>query len=215
MIQSVGKQICVRAFWDTHLAHNSPISAILPVLHKNKKTVITKAVDFAHAMEQGLFKQFFFTFENPADAENFISVYSYLAPKAKEDEVTKLELEQERFPIPNDNDIKVAKGSGGDTHETEDCDLFIDLNDVLSDTRPAMKGSCGASSDDGEYEEEECMFANTQQDNWAQEPIYTKGKHDDNDGGASSDDSEYEEEECMFANTQQDNWAQEPIYKKH
>ena len=61
MIQSVGKQVCVRAFWDTHLAHNSPISAILPVLHKNKNTVIIKALDFAHAREQGLFKQFFFT----------------------------------------------------------------------------------------------------------------------------------------------------------
>lgn len=110
-------------------------------------------------------------------------MYSYLAPKAKEDEVTKLELEQERLPISNDNDIKVAKGSGGDTHETaEDDDLVID-------SCPAMKGSCANdslkedddndnddASSDGEYEEEECMFANTQQDNWAQEPIYTKGK---------------------------------------
>ena len=121
----------------------------MPVLHVDKKTVILQALDVAHA-KQGIFKMFFFKFEETKDAKNFISVYSYFAPSAQENICSESEGEGGKLSEPiGARNAEEAKGSDGDKFEAKgQIDRRFE-NQYSVDTKIGNPGAAVTGADGG------------------------------------------------------------------
>ena len=238
-IQVDNGQPCVRAWYNNGPnAHNSPISAIIPVLNRDKKTVILQALDVAHAKE-GIFKRFFIKFEDTEDAKNFISVYLYLAPSSAQENSSENEGECDRSlskPIGvTKNAEEEAKGSDGEKKFDEaKGQIGRKIEDQYSvDTKidnpgAAVKGANGGGSDTEESTKLRDIF-DTVFGKDANEDVKAEKFSTHSDDANSSDESEPEiffqrhevgqdgESDCeeyAYANTQQDNWAGSPLFRR-
>ena len=159
--------MCLRAHWGTNLAHNSPISAILPTIYQTcDRTVVLKAIDFAHAHKYGIFKVFMFTFLNSQDAQNFFRVYAFVAPEPEP------EPESEIFIDLDALDIDSPKGDS--KTKAEDEGLFIQGDDGSDEESEDGEGFL-IQGDDGS--DEEYIFQCTQEDHWAQAPSMPWGNN--------------------------------------
>ena len=191
----------------------------MPVLHVDKKTVILQALDVAHA-EQGIFKRFYFKFEEAEDAKNFISVYSYLAPGDKLSE-----------PTIGAKNAEEVKGSDGYSFEAKGQNARIE-DQNCADTKigntGAATGTDGGASDTEESTELHDILntvdGEADNDDIKAEKFSThSGEADSSDESepeiffqrhavGEDDESDYEEYAC--ANTQQDNWAGLPLFTR-
>ena len=194
----------------------------MPVLHVDKKTVILQALDVAHA-KQGIFKRFYFKFEETEDAKNFISVYSYFAPSAQENICSESEGEG--------GNAEEAKGSDGYSFEAKRQNARIE-DQNCADTKigntGAATGTDGGASDTEESTELHDILntvdGEADNDDIKAEKFSThSGEADSSDESepeiffqrhvvGEDDESDYEEYAC--ANTQQDNWAGLPLFTR-
>ena len=215
IVENIDGGVCLHAHWGTKLAHNSPLSSILPVIHNScNKTVVLKAFDFAHAQECGIFKFFYFKFLNSQDAKNFIRVYSFLAPATVE----------------ADEDLDVDKGGNapamGDEGEVLERNEADEIWEQVAHGNEEESTSTRAGEEEDSGEVLECNEAEvdneqiTTDEIWEQEAHGKKeststraeeedsGKEEDEQG---SDEESDESESYNFQNTQEDHWAQKPM----
>ena len=94
--QTHGGKIYCRAWYGSLLAHNSPISAVSPIIHTKKRhVVILKDINYAH-VKDGILKQFLFYFKMVEYSENFMHLYSYFQEQSRDPplvQMTNLRLE--------------------------------------------------------------------------------------------------------------------------
>ena len=203
----------------------------MPVLHVDKKTVILQALDVAHA-KQGIFKMFFFKFEETKDAKNFISVYSYFAPSAQENICSESEGEGGKLSEPiGARNAEEAKGSDGYSFEAKgQNDRIEDQNcaDTKIGNTGAATGTDGGASDIEEstelHEIIDTVDGEAANDDDKAEKFSThSGDADSSDESepeiffqrhAVGEDGESDCEEYACANTQQDNWAGLPLFTR-
>ena len=193
-IQSDNGTLCIRIHWGTELAHNSPISAILPTIHNCcDRTVVMRAFDFAHARTHGISKIFFIKFLNNVDAQRFIRLYTFFAPEPEEKGVMNKNAYKEADEEAMGNGAKgkeaiESKGTenGAEDELLDDATFEAYIKDEDEDEYKLMAAkSSGSDSDENssrdkqdkpdiwyEEEEEEHHFQCTQDDNWAQKPIW-------------------------------------------
>ena len=192
-IQSDNGTLCIRIHWGTELAHNSPISAVLPTIHNCcDRTVVMRAFDFAHARTHGISKIFFIKFLNNVDAQRFICLYTFFAPEPEEKGVMNKNAYKEVDQEAMGNGAKGKEGNEPKGAENGAEELLDD----------ATFEACFKDEDEDEYKLTAAKSSGSDSDEDS-----SRGKQDKPDIWY-----EEEEEEHHFQCTQDDNWAQKPIW---